>query len=173
MSAEPERGVASVPGRVVAIDLGEKRIGIARSDAARRVALPYQVLERSGDVATDHRRLAAMAEELGASTLVVGLPLGLDGRRGPAALKVLAEVEQLRSAVAIGVETWDERLSTAEVLAHRRVSLVTRDRVRRSGRGGRGVGRGAGRGRPVVDDLAAAVVLQAWLDAHAAAAGTT
>ncbi len=157
-------GARRASGRVVGVDLGERRIGIARSDRERRVALPYDVLERSGDVAVDHRRLGALADELGASTMVVGLPLGLNGRRGPAATKVLAEVAQLRAAVSVAVETWDERLSTAEVLANRRRALAERDRARRDGRGGRSIGRG----RPVVDDLAAAVLLQSWLDAHVA-----
>lgn len=161
MTGGRERKEGSAPGRVLAIDLGDRRIGVARSDLERKVALPLEVIARSGDVEDDHRRIAALVDEWSATTVVVGLPIGLNGRRGPAATKALAEVEELQAAVAVPVETWDERLSTTEVLAHRRRALQERDRSRREGRGGRA----AGRGRVVVDDLAAAVVLQGWLDA--------
>jgi putative Holliday junction resolvase len=153
---------------VVALDLGERRIGVARSDVDQRLSLAHEVLERAGSHRADHHQIAALVDELGAIGVVVGLPLALDGRRGPAAEKVLAEVEELRATLAVPVETIDERLSTAEVLQHRRAALVSRDRARRGGRGGR-AGAPAGRAgsrRVVVDDAAAAVILQSWIDAQ-------
>ncbi|MDA8296241.1 MAG: Holliday junction resolvase RuvX [Actinomycetota bacterium] len=154
-------------GRVVGIDLGAQRIGIARSDGARTTALPCEVLVRSGDRAADRRRIAALVDELAATVIVVGVPFDLAGKAGPAASAVLAEIADLRADIAVPIEVVDERLSTAEVLARRREGLAARDAARRQGRGGR---RGAGRQRPaaarrpVVDDLAATVILQHWLD---------
>lgn len=117
------------------------------SDSGGRVATPLQVLQRSGDRRRDHRALIDLALEWEVDCLVVGLPLSLDGGVGPAARAVLDEVAELRELSTTPVETYDERLST--VTAER--SLAEQ-----------GV-RGANR-RRVVDQVAAAVVLQAWLD---------
>lgn len=159
----------------MAVDLGGARLGIAVSDSDRRVASPYEVIRRSGDRDADRAAIGRVVEDVGASTLVVGLPLGLDGRRGKAAEAALEELGQLRDELAgrLGVEVVavDERLSTAEAHRHRVDALRARDAARRGGRGGRGGGTGrggsAGRGRrrPVVDDMAAAVFLQSYLDA--------
>lgn len=164
----PELPIARVaPGRVVGIDFGAQRIGIARSDAARTTALPCEVVVRSKDQVADRRRIAALVDELGATAVVIGVPFDLAGKAGPAASAVLSEIEVLRAELDVPVEVIDERLSTAEVLARRREGLATRDAARRQGRGGRP---GAGRARPsvarrpVVDDLAATVILQHWLD---------
>ena len=129
------------------MDLGARRIGVAVSDPSGTIASPLQVLERSGDVAGDHRRLAAIVREVGAERVVVGLPRSLSGEVGPAARQALAEVEALTQALAVPVETHDERLTT--VSAHRamRALGVKRDARRRA-----------------VDKMAAAVMLQAWLD---------
>jgi len=133
--------------RALGIDLGSKRIGIAVS--AGTLATPYEVLPRAGDRAADHRAIAAHVAETEAEVVVVGLPLSLDGAVGHAAQRVLDEAEQLRAAVPVPVETWDERLST--VTAER--ALV--------GQGLRAPAR-----RRVVDKVAAAVILQSWLDAR-------
>lgn len=129
------------------MDLGTRRIGVAVSDADRRVASPIEVLERSGSRAEDHRRLAALAAEWEAGTLVVGLPLSLDGSRGPAAHLVEEEVEELRRHTGLRIEVIDERLTTVE--ASRQL---------------RSAGVGSREGRKVVDMVAASVLLQAWLD---------
>ena len=76
------------------------------------VATPYEVVTRSGDRARDHGRIAALVAEADAAIVVVGLPLSLDGSVGPAAQAVLAEVDELRAALAVPVVTWDERLTT-------------------------------------------------------------
>jgi putative pre-16S rRNA nuclease len=134
--------------RAVALDIGTRRIGIALSDSAGTVATPYEVVTRSGDRSRDHRRIAALVEEAGAGIVVVGLPLSLDGSTGPAAQTILAEVDELRAALPVDVVTWDERLSTVE--AERSLRAM---RVRK------------GRHRQVVDQVAATVILQSWLDA--------
>jgi putative Holliday junction resolvase len=136
------------PGRVLGIDLGTKRIGVAVSDDARRVATPIEVVARSGDAARDHRALGDLVAEWEATLVVVGLPLSLSGGRGPAADQALREVDALRATLPVPVETYDERLTT--VTAER--SLMEQ-RMRADAR------------RRVVDKVAAAVLLQAWLDA--------
>ncbi|CAA9251739.1 MAG: hypothetical protein AVDCRST_MAG50-2268 [uncultured Acidimicrobiales bacterium] len=133
------------------IDLGSRRIGVAVSDASGVLASPYEVVARSGDVALDHRRLAAIVAEVEAGLVVVGLPLSLDGSVGPAAAAALAEVETLREVLDVAVETQDERFTT--VSADR--SMMAR-KMKAPAR------------RKVVDKVAAAILLQAWLDGAAA-----
>ena len=138
--------------RVLGVDLGDRRIGVAVSDAGGVLASPVEVVERSGDRAVDHARLAALADELEVELVVVGLPLSLSGRPGPAARAIAAEVEELAGRLPVPVETIDERLTT-----------VTAERSLREA-GVRGRAR-----RQVVDKAAAAVLLQTWLDGRAAA----
>lgn len=134
--------------RAVALDIGTRRIGVALSDSGGTVATPYEVVTRSGDRARDHRRIAGLVEEAGAAVVVVGLPLSLDGSLGPAARTVLAEVDELRAALDVDIVTWDERLSTVEAERSLRVMGVKKGNRRR-----------------VVDQVAATVILQSWLDA--------
>ena len=133
--------------RVVALDLGEKRIGVAVS--AGRLAVPHGTLERSGDPGRDRATLVTLVEELGADRVVVGLPLSLDGSRGPAAVKTEAEAAGLAAELAVPLELVDERLST--VSANRSLQSA---------------GVGSRTRRRVVDQVAATVFLQAWLDAR-------
>jgi putative Holliday junction resolvase len=133
--------------RALGIDLGSKRIGVALSDSAGSVATPYEVVPRSGDRQRDHRHIADLAAEAGAVCLVVGLPLSLDGSDGPAATAARAEADELAAASGLPVELWDERLTT-----------VTADRDLRA------LDLRAPARRRVVDKVAAAVLLQAWLD---------
>jgi putative Holliday junction resolvase len=138
--------------RVLGVDLGAVRIGLAASDPSGVLASPLRVLVRGADVAADHEAVLAAARELGAERIVVGLPLSLDGRRGPAAQAVLAEVELLRAAarpVGVEVDTYDERFST-----------VTAEQGLRDARVGRS------KRRAKIDAAAATVILQAWLDAN-------
>jgi putative Holliday junction resolvase len=95
--------------RVLAVDLGERRTGFAISDPEGKMALALPTLE--GVVPADVARVAMEQE---AETIVVGLPLNMDGSSGPAARRSLDFVEELRLHVEIPVVTWDERLSTAE-----------------------------------------------------------
>lgn len=133
--------------RALGIDLGSKRIGVALSDSAGSVATPYEVVQRSGDRGRDHRRIGELAAEAGARCLVVGLPRSLDGSDGPAAVAARAEADELAAATGLPVELWDERLTT-----------VTADRDLRA------LDMKAPARRRVVDKVAAAVLLQAWLD---------
>jgi putative holliday junction resolvase len=134
--------------RAVGLDLGTRRIGVAMSNSAGTVATPYDVLTRSDDRVDDHGRIAAIVDEAGAGVVVVGLPLSLDGSVGPAARDVLDEADELRVRLPVAVMTWDERLSTVEA----------QRRLRTAGVKGR-------KGRRVVDQVAATVILQSWLDA--------
>lgn len=141
----------SGPVRVVGLDLGSRRIGVALS--AGSLALPHTTIHRRGDRRAEHRAIAALVAEVGADRVVVGLPLSLDGSMGPAARAAEAEAAELRALLDVPVETYDERLTT--VTAHRDL----RERGMR-----------AERRRQVVDQVAASVLLQAWLDRHG---GTT
>lgn len=134
-------------GRVVAFDLGTRRIGVAVSDGAGVLALPHAVVERSGDPGRDRDTLAALVAELDATRVVVGLPLSLDGTAGPAAQAAEVESAALAERLDVPVELYDERFST--VSAERSLAAA----------GVRGRSR-----RRVVDQVAAAVLLQSWLD---------
>jgi putative holliday junction resolvase len=138
-------------GRVLGVDLGSRRIGLAVSDPDGRVATPHSVIERSGDLAADHRTIMARAREAGASRVVVGLPLSLSGNAGPAAQAVLGEVDALRALAGeeLTVETQDERLTT--VIAERGMRAANAPRRAR---------------KRAVDAAAAAVMLQSYLEAR-------
>lgn len=133
--------------RALGIDLGSKRIGVALANSEGTLATPYEVVTRSGDRGRDHRAIAALAEDTGAVALVVGLPLSLDGSVGAAATSAMAEADELAEATGLPVELWDERLTTVS---------ADRDLMALDMR--------AGARRRVVDKVAAAVMLQAWLD---------
>jgi putative Holliday junction resolvase len=136
--------------RVLALDLGTKRIGVAVSDRSGTIATPLTVVARSGSLAADHVRIAALVAEEEAELVVVGLPLSLEGRLGPAARSAQAEIDLLAADLPVPVEPFDERLTT-----------VTAERALMEA-GMRAEGR-----RRVVDKVAAAVLLQAWLDRRA------
>jgi putative Holliday junction resolvase len=152
--APDARGTGQVgSGRVVALDLGARRIGVAYSDSRRRLASPWGMIPRSGDLGRDHAAVLAVIDEVEAHTVVVGLPLSLSGASGPAARAALAEVATLRQTLEpldISVETADERFTTVE--AQRSLTAA--------GRKGRA-------SRSVIDSAAAMVLLQAWLDGQA------
>ena len=99
--------------RVLAIDLGSKRIGTAVSDALGLSARPVETIRRSS-TERDIARLQALAAELDAEAVVVGLPLRMDGTVGDAAAKTLRFVERLKAALAVDVFTQDERLTSYE-----------------------------------------------------------
>jgi len=137
---------------VAAVDLGSRRIGVAVSDGTGTLASPRCTVERSGDPDADRASVVAAVLEAGAGHLVVGLPLSLDGRRRRAAVAAEEEATALRALLApegVDVETFDERLTT--VSAERALAAA--------GRSGR-------TRRRVVDQAAAAVLLQTWLDAR-------
>lgn len=136
-------------GRVLALDLGSKRIGVASSDLTRTLASPVTVVLRRGNHTEDHREIAKIVDEYEAELLLVGLPLGLDGREGKASALIRSEVVELEAKFAIPVVLHDERFTTAT--AHQSLQerkMKAQDR------------------RHVVDKVAAAVLLQSWLDAQ-------
>lgn len=132
--------------RALGIDLGTRRIGVAVSSGS--LATPYEVVERSGDRRADHRRLAELVAETEAEAVVVGLPLSLDGTEGKAARAARREIAHLADTLGVPVTTYDERLTT--VTADRQLMSQDLDAVAR---------------RRVIDKVAAAVILQGWLDA--------
>ncbi|MDP2290168.1 MAG: Holliday junction resolvase RuvX [Actinomycetota bacterium] len=137
--------------RALGIDLGSKRIGIAVSDRTGTIASPLVVLQRSGSVRRDHEAIRALVVEEEAEMLVVGLPLNMNGTSGPAAKAAVAEAQALATVVGVPVITFDERRTT-----------VTADRALIEAR------IGAQARRKLVDKVAAAVLLQTWLDSRAA-----
>ena len=135
--------------RVLGIDYGEKRVGFAISDPSGTMALTLRTVEvrGEGDALT---QAAAICRETEADRIVLGLPLNMNGSRGPMADKVTAFAGRLSKAVAAPVELVDERLSTSAVeraLVDADVSRAKRKNLR--------------------DKLAAQVILQSWLDATA------
>lgn len=140
-------GQTTRPGRVLGLDLGDARIGVAISDDDRRLAVPVGTIHTGAPA--DLKAIAGLVTEHAATAVVVGLPLSLSGKRGPAAVKAEAFAEALLSALGIPVELQDERLSTVEAERALREAGVSGKRRRRQ-----------------VDEVAATVILQAWLDAR-------
>ena len=135
------------PGRVLGLDLGQARIGVAISDDDRRLAVPIGTI-RTGAPA-DLKAVAAMVAEHGVTDVVVGLPLSLSGAEGEAADHARAFAGALRALLSIPVSLQDERLSTVQ--AERSLAAAgVKGRARRA----------------VIDQEAATVILQAWLDRH-------
>ena len=135
-------------GRVLGVDYGDVRTGIAVSDESRFLASGIMTIKENGMLRTADR-VAKEAAERGAVLIVCGLPLNMDGSEGPRAEVVRAFIGYLAERTDIPIELWDERLSTVE--AHRILSA--------SEVGGR-------KRRGVVDTLAAEIILQHYLDAH-------
>jgi putative holliday junction resolvase len=147
--AEPSRGVR------LGVDVGQVRVGVARSDPHGILATPLVTLARDltaapDAVPTDMAELVQLAAEHEAVEIVVGLPVNLAGKHGPAAANVSAYAARLADVMGtIPVTLTDERMST--VVASRRLAE----------RGVRGK-----RQRAVVDQAAAVEILQSWLDAQ-------
>jgi putative Holliday junction resolvase len=140
-------GQTTRPGRVLGLDLGDVRIGVAISDDDRRMAVPVGTVHTGAPA--DLKAIAKLVEAHAATAVVVGLPLSMTGERGPAAAKAVTFADALRSFLHVPVELQDERLSTVE-----------------AERGLRGAGVSGADRRRVIDRSAAVVILQAWLDTH-------
>ncbi len=108
-----QNGLASLPqGRILALDYGRARCGCAMSDPSQTIASPLEpVADPAGDAGIG--RIAELVREQGASGVLVGLPVGLSGHEGPQAQETQRFVERLRKALAVPVETYDERFTTA------------------------------------------------------------
>lgn len=135
--------------RALGLDLGSKRIGVAVSDRSGTIASPLTVIQRGRSRQHDHRRIAELVRAEEAERVVVGMPRSLSGADGPAARAARNEASALASVVDVPVETYDERFTT-----------VTANRALIEG------GMRAPARRQVVDKVAAAVILQSWLDAR-------
>lgn len=135
--------------RVLALDIGERRVGVAVSDPAGRVAVPRDVIDASG-LRGDFREVAALVTETAAELVLVGLPLSLDGTEGPQAQRVREVADRMARFLPVPVRYADERFSSAQ--ARRAAEMAGVD-----SRGQRGS----------LDSAAASVFLQSWLDARA------
>lgn len=133
--------------RALGIDLGEKRIGIAVSDSNGKVATPIQVLVRSKSTKQDHNKINELVKEWEAEIVVVGMPYSLNGSKGSAARLVEKEVEKLSDSISVPVTIHDERLTT--VMAAKELDVQ---------------GLNSKKQRGVIDQVAASVILQSWLD---------
>ncbi len=137
--------------RALGIDPGTKRIGIAVSDLSGTIASPLVVLQRSRSKQHDLHEIARIAAEEEADVIVVGLPLNMDGTQGKSAKAAIAEARRLATVVDVPVEMHDERRTT--VSADRSMMDAGLDALERRRR---------------VDKVAAAIMLQSWLDRRAA-----
>lgn len=135
--------------RIIGLDLGEKRIGVAAADDRTQVAVPVTTIEAGGDAVA---AIAKLVKEQQADEIVIGLPLSMTGAMGRQAERAMAVVEALRERLAVPVRTWDERLTTVQAS---RVASAGGGRRRRSERP---IG--------IKDSIAAAIVLQAYLDSR-------
>jgi len=141
-----------MPSRVVAVDLGTRRIGVAVTDGLGLTAQPHATIARHGGQ-RDLDAIAAVVRQFDAERLVVGLPLGPEGEVGRAARSVQTFVERLRAVVSVPIELVDESFTTVE--AEEVLLRADLSRARR---------------KQVVDRVAEAVILRRWLDAKAGSA---
>ena len=132
--------------RILALDHGTKRIGVALSDELKMIAQPLEYIPAE-PFADFLARLKNLLQEKEVELILVGLPRNMDGSYGPAALKVQEFVAVLKGAVATPIKTWDERLTTAQ--ANR---FLLQGNVSRKDR------------KEKVDKMAAAILLQSYLD---------
>ena len=131
--------------RALCLDVGDRRIGVALSDPTGTIASPLTTIHRSSEV-RDQQRIAELVRQHSVDRVVIGLPRTLRGELGPQAQRVLRFGDHLSRVVGVPVGYWDERYSTEEA-----------ERI---------VGRRK-RGRGSVDEVAAAVILQGYLDSQA------
>jgi putative Holliday junction resolvase len=135
----------SIRRRILGIDLGRARIGVAVSDELGMLAHPVETIPAKGDAA---RRIAEIVREKNAERVVIGLPRHMNGSVGIGASEALAFAEKLRASVGCEVITWDERMTT---MAANRALRESGQKTRNS--------------RGLVDQVAAQMILQGYLDA--------
>jgi putative Holliday junction resolvase len=140
--------VLSVPERVLALDLGRRRIGLAVSDALGLTAQGLPTLERT-NLRSDLARLAALAAEREVSRFVIGLPLRMSGEEGRQAEGAREFGQRLSGHTGIPVEYWDERLTSVEANRMLRSSGIGLEKRRRA-----------------VDKVAAMLILEGWMERY-------
>lgn len=135
--------------RILGVDFGDKRIGLALSDPGETLAFPKETLENPGGIPAAAQAVATRVREWEVSRVVVGMALGMDGTRGKQADRIASFAGLLRKQLAgiADVETLDERLSTVQA------ARMLHD-----------AGMNARKQKSVIDMMAAVVVLQAYLD---------
>ena len=132
--------------RILALDHGTKRIGVAVSDETKTIAQPLEYIPAE-PFADFLARLRQLVREKEIEQILVGLPRNMDGSYGPAAQKVEAFVAVLRGAITVPIKMWDERLTSAQAN-----KILIQAKVRRDKR------------KEKVDKMAAAILLQSYLD---------
>lgn len=136
--------------RILALDPGTVRIGVALSDELKMIASPLDFIPAE-PMEKFQATLLSLVREKEVGQIVVGMPRNMDGSYGPAAEKVRAFIDTLRETVPVPIRTWDERLTSAQ--ANR---VLIEGNVRRQDR------------KQLVDKTAAAILLQSYLDSGAA-----
>jgi len=139
-------GQGKTGSRILGVDYGEKRVGVAVSDPLLLTAQGVGIVENLGPRKIAER-ISALAEEAGAGQIVVGLPRNMNGSLGKSALQVMEFAERLRKASGLEVVLWDERLST--IRAERGMLQADLSRAKRA---------------KLRDKIAAQLVLQNYLD---------
>ena len=139
-------GKKDSPGRVMALDLGEKRIGVALSDETRLLATSHSVFRRTSRLA-DFERIDRIIDQNGVTLLIVGLPTLPSGEEGSKAAWVRDYASEMANVIGIKIEFWDESFSTVDAVAS----------LRELGKRGK-------KSRQWVDAVAAAIILQSYLD---------
>jgi putative holliday junction resolvase len=134
--------------RILGLDVGDKRIGLALSDPTLSIAQSLKLYVRLS-LETDLKVLKQLVEEHDVSTIVVGLPRNLDGTMGKRARSIEGFAEALREFTAVSVVLWDERFSTNE--AHRIFDMAQVTQKKR---------------KPYLDMMASQIILQGYLDAR-------
>ncbi|GKS64681.1 hypothetical protein YTPLAS72_19850 [Nitrospira sp.] len=143
-----------MPGRILALDYGTKRIGVALSDELKWTAQPLETFERRA-LEWDIAHIAGLVTSHEVERVVLGFPLQLDGREGPAVLAMREFAVKLEAGISVPIVLWDERMTTkaAEDL------LIAADVSRKKRKG-------------VVDRIAAAILLQSYLEAQSSSSTT-
>ena len=141
--------------RILGLDIGSKRIGVAVSDELGLTAQGIETLHRK-NLDIDLGRILDLAKEYAVREIVVGMPYNMDGSEGPQAAFVREMMEQLSSRTELPVREWDERLTSAA--AERTLLEADMSRAKR---------------RKVIDKLAAVLILQGYLDRERTRANST
>ena len=150
LCSQPYRQQANLPNfamRSLGIDLGTRRIGVAMSDSSGTIASPLTVVTRSASHHQDHKKIQELIDEYEVECVVVGMPLSMSGKIGPAAKSAQDEIEEMKSALSVPVYSYDERL-TSKTANESMIQANMKAQARRR----------------IVDKIAAAVMLQGWLD---------
>ncbi|MFC1621501.1 Holliday junction resolvase RuvX [Candidatus Omnitrophota bacterium] len=135
--------------RILALDVGEKRIGVALSDALNIIAQGLETIERADDKAT-LTKIRELIKQYDVGKIIVGMPLNMDGSKGPSARSMEGFISLMKKDIEVAIEVVDERLTTAQGERILLEADVSRKKRKRS-----------------IDRIAAQLILQTYLDLHA------